>query len=672
MQNEILASVAFASQYAKETKDGRESWENAVDRVINMHKIKFHNNYPSIDHEIDEAFELVKDKRVFASQRSMQFGGVPIHRNNMRIYNCTFSYCDRTRFFGECFFLLLSGSGTGFSVRKKHTDQIDILISCDKWKTREVKTHYIADTIEGWSDAVWCLVQSYVMSSYYDTWYDKELLFDYKSIRPKGAPISSGGKSPGHKPLETALEKIRARLRKVSQTPTRKLTPLDCFDITMYLSEAVLSGGVRRSASIALFDKDDEDMMKCKHNNLWFETDPQRGFANVSAAIKLDGTETEEEVEQILSYARSFGEPGVTFFNSDDFGTNPCAEIGLYPVAVRGPTGEIIEKVTLHMLENKELYRKKGYSFSSGWQACNLTEINMLKNKTEEEFYEACRTASIIGTIQAAYTHVGYLMATSHFILTNEALIGVSLTGMCSNKLSFNAEVLQKGAKIINDTNKEFSEKIGIKSASRTTCIKPSGNTSTIAACSPGIHPYHSDKYIRRIRLNKKNVIWIELNNKVPEACEDDQYNAETGVVSFACTTPEGALTKDEDSALDHLKRVKLIYDNWIYPGSKNSRVEKLTHNVSNTCTVKDHEWNEVSNFIWNNRDSLRGVALLSYAGDKVYSQAPYEKVEAGTESEDLFNKLASIDYSNVNLNIKGAGENPTLNPACVGGTCDI
>jgi ribonucleoside-triphosphate reductase (thioredoxin) len=668
MQNDILAKVAFSSQYAKDTETGRESWEETVNRVVKMHNKFFNNKCLSLENDIKEAFKLVKNKRIFASQRSMQFGGDPILRNNMRIYNCTFSYCDRTRFFGECFFLLLSGSGTGFSVRKKHTDQIRQLISARNWKSREEISYYIEDTIEGWSDAVWMLIESYVDTSY----KRKELSFNYELLRPKGSPISSGGRSPGYKPLEIALERIRNRLRKVTETNTRKLSSLDCFDITMYLSEAVLSGGVRRSASIALFDKDDLEMMKCKHDESWFKDNSQRAYANISAAIKLDGEEKKEDVNQIIQYAKSYGEPGVTFFNSDDFGTNPCAEIGLFPVLIKDPKGKIVDDITLDMLDNQEAYQAEGYSFKSGWQACNLTEINMLKNKTEEEFYEACRLAAIIGTIQAAYTGVTYLTKTTELILKNEALIGVSLTGMCSNELSFNSEVLKNGARIVNETNKEFSKKLGIKSASRTTCIKPSGNTSTIAACSPGIHPYHSKRYIRRIRLNKKNVIWKELKNKAPEACEDCTYNLETGVVSFACNTPVSALTKDKDNAIDHLKRVKLVYESWILPGSKQSRVEKLTHSVSNTCMVKNEEWNEVSRFIWENRESLRGVALLSHMGDKVYKQAPYEKVKTGTASEALFNKLSSIDYSSLNLNISGEGENPTLNPACTSGTCDI
>ena len=670
MQNDILADIAFASQYAKENNGKRENWEEAVDRVVKMHKRKFEFHYPSLNSDIDYMFKFVKEKRVFASQRSMQFGGDPILKKNMRIYNCTFSFCDRTKFFAECFYLLLCGSGTGFSIRKQHVDQIDILIAPAKWESRESRYHLIPDTIEGWSNAVWILIESYVLSSYYDLWHDKEVEFDYSLIRPKGAPISSGGKSPGAEPLRVALEKIRNRLRKVTQTETRKLTPLDCFDIAMYLSEAVLSGGVRRSASIALFDKDDESMMKCKHDDLWFKTDFQRAFANISAAIKLDGTENEAEVEQLINFARSFGEPGVTFFKSNQFGTNPCAEIGLMPLLIKDSVGEIVENITLNMLENREAFEQKGYMYETGWQACNLTEINMLENQTKEQFFEACKVAAMIGTLQAAYTSVGYLDSSTHYILSNEALIGVSLTGMCSNSFAFDEDVLRKGAKIVNHTNKSFSKKLKIKSASRTTCIKPSGNTSTIAGCSPGIHPYHSSKYIRRIRMNKQNVIWKELLKKVPFACEDDQFNAETGVVSFACSAPEGALTKENDSAIEHLKRVQLVYKNWVEVGSSETRVEGLTHSVSNTCTVKDDEWSGVSSFIWNNREELKGVALLGYTGDKVYKQAPYEKVDS--DNEQFYNDLLKLDYSKVDLSIIGDGENPTLDPACSSGTCEI
>tara|TARA_Y100001973_G_scaffold40179_1_gene60120 strand:+ start:330 stop:2366 length:2037 start_codon:yes stop_codon:yes gene_type:complete len=668
MQNNILSKVAFSAQYSKQMKNGKmETWIDSVNRVLSMHLDKFKDN-PEITKLIKESFELVKTKRVFASQRSIQFGGDAIKRNNMRIYNCTFSNCDRLRFFAESFWLLLSGCGTGFSIRRRHVDKIPQLVPPAHWINRESKVYIIDDNIESWCNAVFMLMRSYCRSNYFENWQDKELIFDYSKIRKKGEIISSGGRAPGSEPLRIALENIRLKLRECSKE-SLKLKPIDCFDITMYLSEAVLSGGVRRSASIALFDKDDQEMIKSKHGN-WFINNVQRSRANISAAFKLGDNETQSEVNEIINYAREYGEPGIAFFNSHEFGTNPCAEIGLMPTAIRDPYGEPVENISIDLLENETKYINKGYSFYSGWQVCNLTEINMKLNPSKKEFFESCRAAAIIGTIQASYTNVGYLNEATKFIIENEALIGVSMTGMSENKLSFDPETLRAGADIVNKTNKMIADLIGIKSASRTTCIKPSGNTSTIGGTSAGIHPHHSKKYIRTIRINKMNALWDEIQSKVSEACETDLTSKETGIVSFACKAPADALTKDDDSAIDHLKRVKLVFDHWVKPGSEDSRVKKLTHNVSNTCIVKNDEWNDVSKYIFKNRDSLRGVALMSYFNEN-YPQLPFQKV-IDEDSLKKWNMLNSLDWSKVDFQVFGYRSDPTLEPACSGGQCSI
>jgi ribonucleoside-diphosphate reductase alpha chain len=669
MQNEILGRVAFAAQYAKETPTGRETWADAVDRVKAMHLRKFKNDDDAKD-AIEWAFNLVYDKRVFPSQRSMQFGGRAIERNNMRIYNCTYSACNRVRFFPEAFWLLLSGCGTGFSIRKMHTDKLPILISEDQLNKRLTQEHDVADTIEGWANAVEMLISSYCVGSYYDIRYETEPLFNYSKLRAKGAKISSGGRSPGYKPLETAIEKIRAHLQMMVKRD-RKFRPIDCLDIAMYLSEAVLSGGVRRSASIAIFDQDDQEMIEAKQGE-WWKDNPQRAYANISASIKTDGTEDEATAKKILLSAREWGEPGIAFFKSDFHGTNPCAEIGLLGTCIRDGYGDPIDQVTIDMLENMEYYQsKKGYSYHHGWQACNLSEVNMAKNKTRAEFLEACEAASIIGTLQASYTETGYLAHTSRRIIEFESLIGVSLTGMCENELSFNADVLQDGALIVNAMNTKYCDVFRVSSASRTTCIKPSGNTSTIAGgISAGIHPHHAKRYIRRMRLSKVNPIWQELLTKVPAACVD--LDEHTGIVQFACSAPAGSITREDDTALNHLERVKLVYENWVAPGSANTRVEGLTHNVSNTCTVKQDEWDDVAHFIWSNRESLRGVALLSYIGDHMYNMAPYQTVLEGTDSAKLWDDLAQINWGEVDLNKRGEGESPTLDPACSGGKCEV
>ena len=664
MQNHILGDVAFAAQYARPIEGGRENWTDAVNRVEKMHLEKF----PQVALETEQAFNLVHDKRVFPSQRSTQFGGLPIKRNNMRIYNCTYSPCDRPRFFSEAFWLLLSGCGTGFSVRADDVARLGRLLTKQERDRRLVHEVLVTDSIEGWANAAQLLIDSYIHRGYFADYH--HVRFDFSLIRPKGADISSGGKAPGAGPLKVALDKIKALLDARINEGLPRLRSIDCFDIVMFLSEAVLSGGVRRSASIAIFDEDDELMMRSKTGD-WWKDNPQRAYANISAGVIL-GQEQRKVVDEVVEMAKAWGEPGVAFFASKRHGTNPCAEIGLFPYWVQMPNGRNPEQITIDMLNRRDELESKGWLFQSGWSVCNLTEINGALCKSKEDFFEACRAAAHIGTLQAGYTHQGYLTRTTQLILQQEALIGVSITGMCSAPdLLFDAEVLEEGARICVETNQETAKKIGIKPASRVTTVKPSGNTSTIAGTSAGVHPYHAQRFIRRMRIAKVNPVWAQLVAHVPEACSD--IDEHTGVVAFACSAPEGALTRETDSAIAHLERVRLVYQHWVAPGTAIARVEGLTHNVSNTCTVKDNEWGEVADFLWNNRSKLRGVALLGWFGDSAYDNAPYQTVEAGAPAEEQWLKLAALDWSGINLtNIDSDYFDAQLEPACAGGQCSI
>ena len=663
MQNKIMGDVVFASQYAKETEEGRESWDDAVDRVIAMHSKK----YPDLQDEIEQAFDLVKQKRVVPSQRSIQFGGSAIERRNMRIYNCTYSPADRTRFFSEMFWLLLCGCGTGFSVRNQDIKRLPRIISVEQHQNRRSVMYKIADSIEGWALAVQMLIDSYFMTDYFDREIDYEIFFDYTAIRPAGSPISSGGLAPGHKPLEACLNEIRHKL--VSRLGM-KLRSIDVFDICMSLSAAVLSGGVRRSASICLFDEDDELMLQAKTGE-WYIQHPNRAFANISATIVTDGTEQKSTVKKIVKNSQ-WGEPGVFFTNSSIFGTNPCCEIGLFPYQVQTPAGQHITDITLKICNEKEKLQKTGWMFRSGWSVCNLTEINMEKNKTIEEFWEACKAAAFIGTLQAGYTEQGYLLPVTRRIIEQEALIGVSLTGMYANyDLSFNANVLQKGAKIVVEENKRAADLIGINYASRTTCIKPSGNTSTVLGTSAGIHPFYSDRYIRTIRLNKLNPIWKEIKEKLPQVVIDIEGN--TGIIEFACEIPDSdSWVSDQVTAKEHLDNVELVQNNWVIPGSQNSRVEGLTHNVSNTCTIKSHEWKFVPDWLWAIRKTVRGVAMLPDHGDEAYENAPLQKVLDGSTKAVRWEFLRDVDWSVIDLTSIKGGNDAMLTGACDGLKCEL
>ena len=661
MQNEILGRVAFAAQYARPISGGRESWEEAVERVVRMHKKK----YPMLLSEIDQAFSLVKQKRVVPSQRSMQFGGVAIERRNMRLYNCTYSPADRPRFFSEMFWLLLCGCGTGFSVRRRDIKKLPRVIIESHYTNRRSMTYQVKDSIEGWAEALQALIDSYFFTDYFDHAYDYEIEFDYSRIRPKGSPISSGGRAPGHEPLETCLESIRSLLR---AKQGQKLRSLDVFDLCMNLSAAVLSGGVRRSASICLFDNNDSLMLNAKTGD-WWRSHPNRAYANISATIPTDGSELKSMTDRVIKLNKQWGEPGLYFTDSPDFGTNPCCEIGLYPFLVESALGTHQTEIPLTISRNREKLESGGWSWRSGWAVCNLTEINMEKNRTEEEFLEACDAASFIGTLQAGYTDTGYLGKVSRRIIEQEALIGVSLTGMYANpELSFNPDVLREGAEMVLDTNRNISRQIGINFASRLTCIKPSGNTSTVLGTSAGIHPFHAERYIRTMRISKVNPIWDLIKENLPQAVID--LDGDTGILQFACYGA-GVIREDID-ARTHLENVALVQANWVEYGSRDSRIEGLNHNVSNTCTVKENEWNMVSDWLWKNRRNVRGVALLSDYGDTAYENAPYQTVLQGTKQEELWTRLSELDWTSIDLTSVGGDNDSMLTGGCDGLKCEL
>jgi ribonucleoside-diphosphate reductase alpha chain len=406
MSVKALQDYTFTSKYARYLPESkrRETWNEAIDRVRDMHI----RRYPEIKEEITWAFEQSRQKRVLGSQRALQFGGSAIEKKHSRIFNCIASYCDRQRFFQEALWLLLSGCGVGFSVQKHHIAKLPAFSK--KWVGRldmpDSRTHVIVDSIEGWADSVGVLLSSFFGGGDFPEYEGFEVLFDYSQIRPEGAALgSSSGKAPGPKPLQRALDKAKDLIMSRIASGHERLKTIDAYDIVMHLSDAVLSGGVRRSATICLFSPDDEEMATAKIGN-WFIDNPQRGRSNNSALLLRDKT-TKEEFEKLMGYVREFGEPGFVWSDSTELVVNPCVEIGLYPVDVE--TGE------------------------SGWEACNLCEINGKKCKTPEDFEIACRAAAIIGTCQAGYSDLQYLGPVSKRIIEKEALLGVSITGMMDN-----------------------------------------------------------------------------------------------------------------------------------------------------------------------------------------------------------------------------------------------
>jgi len=610
MSVRALQDYTFVSKYARynEEQKRRETWLEAVERVRDMHLRK----YPQIEDEIRWSFEQVKNKRVLGSQRALQFGGKPIEKKNARIYNCIASYCDRPRFFQECFWLLLCGCGTGFSVQKHHVAKLPDFAR--EWQedpsNRPQKIYAVPDTIEGWADSLGVLLSSYMQDGVFPEFEGYEVIFDYSLIRPEGAALaSSSGKAPGPEPLRIALDVIRELLNRCLMNGQNRLRPIDAYDIVMHASDAVLSGGVRRSATVCLFSPDDAEMATAKVGNWRFEN-PQRGRSNNSALLIRDET-SKEDFEKLMSYVRQFGEPGFVWADNRELIVNPCVEIGMY--AVDEETG------------------------LSGWQACNLCEINGRKCKTEEDFAIAARAAAIIGTCQAGYTDLKYLGSVSKRILEREALLGVSITGMMDNPdILFNQKLQRKMAQLILEVNEDIAKRIGVRPAARATCVKPAGTTSCILGTASGIHAHHAKRYIRRSQANHLEPPLNHFKEINPLAVEKSVWskNGTDEVLSFCIEVPKGSKTKNDIDAITLLNYVKRTQKNWVSAGRKGDRctADWLCHNVSNTITVKEDEWDAVTDYIYNNRRYFAGIALLPITGDKDYPQAPFVAIYTPNE----------------------------------------
>ena len=621
MSIRALQDYTYYSKYARynESEKRRETWNEACDRVKEMHL----RRYPQVKDEIEWAFNLSKDVRVLGSQRALQFGGTPIEKKNARIYNCTVSFCDRIRFFQECFWLLLCGCGTGFSVQNHHIAKLpdfypdmvkafktpplgDVSVAEHANLKRRIFT--IPDTIEGWADALGVLMATYMPNPEFPDWEGCFVEFDFSAIRPKGSYLSSGvGKAPGSEPLREALRIIQNMLNERIIQGFDRLRTIDAYDIVMHASDAVLSGGVRRSATICIFSPDDEDMVLAKTGN-WFVENPQRGRSNNSALLLRDETSKEQFVK-LMSAVKQFGEPGFYWSDSTEQLPNPCVEIGMWPVDE--VTGE------------------------SGWQFCNLCEINGKKIRCKEDFAIAARAAAIIGTLQAGYSSFDYLGPVTEAIVRREALLGVSMTGMQdSPDITFNPSIQRQMAKLVVETNEWMAKKIGINPAARCTCIKPAGTTSCMLGSASGVHPHHARRYFRRVQANALESVYQYFKEHNPVAIESSVYRETDGVITFCIEVPDGAKTKNDIAAIELLKCVKTTYQNWVEYGKQKDLCtqEWLTHNVSNTINVRPDEWDKVTDFIYKNRNFFSGIALLPQSGDLDYPQAPMLNVHTPRE----------------------------------------
>lgn len=612
----VLSDITVFNKYAKFTPElnRRENFVEIATRNKAMHKVK----YPHMAEAIDTMYsKYVETKRVLPSMRSLQFGGRPILLNEARIFNCAYAPAESPKFFSELMFLLLGGTGMGYSVQKRHVKKLPMI------KLPESDQEYkfqVQDSIVGWSDAVKVVTKAFFNAGTLPK-------FCYKDIRDKGSElVTTGGQAPGPDPLEACINQLIKLFRKAVG---RKLRPIEVHDMACIIADAVLAGGIRRAAMISLFDRDDEEMLTSKAGE-WYIEHPYRARSNNSAVLPR-GEVTGEEFVALMKRVKESGcgEPGVYWTNNKDWGTNPCCEIALRP-----------------------------------YQMCNLTEINAGAFTTQEEFNEAAVAAAFIGTLQAGYTDFHYLNPKWKIACEKDALLGVSMTGIASG----NAERLdmEQAVKCAIASNEMTAKAIGIRKAARITCVKPAGTTSLVLGTSSGIHAWHAPYYIRRMRAGKDEALAQYMMKVAPGLVEQDVFVPHQVVLSFPQKAPEGATVRSE-SMMSLLERVKNVSQNWVTPGHRNGVNQ---HNVSCTISVKNDEWVPLTEWMWDNRAHYNGISVLPYFGAEAYPQLPFEDIDEAKYNE-MLPMLNGIDIGQV-FEDSGSSINLKAELACSGGACEI
>ena len=698
---EEISNFIFLSKYSRynEKLGRRESWKEAVDRVEAMHLRKYYFLSEADKESIKQSFNSVREKLVVPSMRSLQFGGKAIEAKNEKIYNCAVRHVDSIRSFSEILYLLLCGCGVGLGISKYFLNRLPSLANA-KDKTGSVITYTVLDSIEGWADSVEVLLMSYFKNTPFT---GRKIVFDYSKIREEGTPLkTSGGKAPGYKGLKNCHKKIKELLDHVIEYKHQnRLKTINAYDIIMHCADATLSGGVRRSATSVIFDKDDDDMINSKakfkvdkvfnfnqvgeetvggftnkiyegkvnfegsryeiqikeyeledlkKNNLisWVHLFPQRARSNNSALLLRDKT-TEAEFASIIERTKQFGEPGFVWGNHPWQLFNPCFEIGFIPVTEDGVCGV---------------------------QFCNLTSQNGRKILSKEKFKEAVKSATIIGTLQAGYTTFPYLSKTSEDLTSKEALLGVSITGMMDNPdILLNPEIQKEMAKYAIEVNKEWSEKLEINQASRINCIKPEGTSSLVLGTGSGIHGHHARRYFRRVQVNKLETIYKYFKKFNPLLSEPSVWSANKtdDVVCFPIEVSEKAIIKKDLSAIKHLEYIKSTQKNWVLGGTTSANSKPIEHNVSCTVIVKDSEWGDVVKYIYSNKQYFAAISFVPDGSDKIYQQSPMEAIVDEKDEanwKNIVDNFHSVDYKQLKEHDDNTA--PTAEAVCAGDKCSI
>jgi ribonucleoside-triphosphate reductase len=698
-----ISKFVFTSKYARYNEDlqRRETWEEAVERLRDMHLRRFQHLDPEHKKEINWAFDLVTKKFVVPSMRSLQFGGAAVEAHNARLYNCSVTHVHSLHSFAEIFYLLLCGCGVGLGIYDRFLKNLPELITSYK-NVEEVYT--ISDNIEGWADSLEILLLSFHKGNIYS---GKTISFDYSKIRDAGTKLkTSGGRAPGSAGLRQTHQQIAILLQSLVARRQTRLRTLDAYDVLMHTADAVLSGGVRRAATSVVFDKNDTLMMNAKinfdaelcpdwfgsdyklkklengnylcrisymdggdmkqsemveidewtYNNLlsegkifWKIVEPQRARSNNSVLL-LRNEVTEDEFKQIVERTKQWGEPGFVFADHPDTLYNPCFEISFIPITDDGRFGV---------------------------QFCNLTSINGTKVTTPEIFADCIKAATIIGTLQAAYTDFKYLAKESKELTEQESLLGVSITAMMDNPhILLNAEMQKEGARHAVQVNKEWSQLLGINQAARVTCVKPEGtSTLVLESMASGIHPAHSKTMFRRIQMNKLDPVYQFFKQFNPHLCEESVWSATKSddVITFPVKLADSILVKSDLTALKHLDFIKTTQENWVGNGSTVNNHKPLTANVSCTVVCRDEEWTPVIKYLYENRQNFAAVSLIGYSSDKDYQQTPNEEVKTENDLRtfEAFNRMYKpVDYTQF---IETDDLTKVMDTqACAGGVCEI
>ena len=624
-----LGEFVYYRSYSRwiDEEGRRETWIETVDRYMSFMK----ENLGKLvkDFEYKEVREAILNQEAMPSMRLLQFAGPASRKTNVCAYNCSFIAPSTFQDFAEIMYISMCGTGVGFSVESQN---IQALPQIKTQTGKKLPTHIIADTKEGWADALYLGIK---------TWYEgNDIEFDYSGLRPAGARLKTmGGRSSGQEPLKRLLDFSRMKILK---RQGRRLTNLDAHDIICCIGDCVVSGGVRRSALISLSDLDDEAMRDSKKGQFYL-TEPQRSIANNSAVYLQKPTNAEFLDEWVALMKSGAGERGI--FNRGglaktlperrlkvlkghigDLGTNPCGEI---------------------ILQSK--------------QFCNLSEIVARADDDEKSLLRKIRIAAILGTYQATLTKFGYLSNTWEENCKKERLLGVSITGQWDCPAVRDAKILQKLKKEAIRVNELYAKRFNINPSTCITCVKPSGTLSQMVDCASGMHTRHSQYYIRRVRISATDSLFKMLRDQgVPYHPEVGQSrdNANTYIFEFPVKSPEGSLFRDDLTALEQLEHWKLVKENY------------TEHNPSITISVGEEEWIDVANWLYRNWDIIGGLSFLPRA-DHVYQMAPYEEIDEKAYNEAV-KRFAHIDFSKIVTYEKVDETEVKKELACVAGVCEI